>query len=226
MMFIIFRILSYREACVIDVNIIFSKRKSYAIEVKDKEKIVVRVPYGTSQKKIEDILQQKRAWIERVRLEMPEKIVYTEGRQIPYLGRNYRLVVHHTPGKKKASLVLTEDKLIVECGCSTKSVEELVLAWYRKEARRIFVERADYYKDKIGVEYGHIYIKEQKTRWGSCSIQGNLNFNWKVIQKPIEVVDYLVVHELCHLIHMNHSKEFWRTVEQFIPDYQVRRGQL
>lgn len=87
-------------------------------------------------------------------------------------------------------------------------------------------KRVAYYASIMGVSYGRITIREQKTRWGSCSSKGNLNFNWKLILLPEEVLDYVVVHELAHRKEMNHSKEFWKIVESVLPDYRERRKRL
>lgn len=96
-------------------------------------------------------------------------------------------------------------------------------AQYRKEARRRITERAAYFAEKMGVDYGRIAIKAAKTRWGSCSAQGNLNFHWKLILMPPAILDYVVVHELAHRIEMNHSPRFWAQVERILPDYRERR---
>lgn len=93
-------------------------------------------------------------------------------------------------------------------------------------ARKRIPERAAYYAEIIGVTYGRITIREQKSRWGSCSSKGNLNFNWKLVLAPPEVLDYVVVHELCHRLQMNHSTAFWNEVERILPDYRERRKWL
>lgn len=93
-------------------------------------------------------------------------------------------------------------------------------------AKKIIPERVAYYAAIMGVSYGRITIREQKTRWGSCSSQGNLNFNWKLMLLPGEVLDYVVVHELAHRTEMNHSKAFWTIVENTLPDYKKRRKLL
>ena len=97
---------------------------------------------------------------------------------------------------------------------------------YRKEARRRITERAAYFAEKMGVDYGRIAIKAATTRWGSCSAQGNLNFHWKLILMPPAILDYVVVHELAHRIEMNHSPRFWTQVERILPDYRERRRWL
>ena len=94
------------------------------------------------------------------------------------------------------------------------------------QAKTVFPARAAFFAARMGVNYGRITIREQKTRWGSCSSKGNLNFNWKLTLMPAELLDYVVVHELAHRIEMNHSPRFWRVVEQQLPDYRQRRRQL
>lgn len=95
-----------------------------------------------------------------------------------------------------------------------------------ERAKRIFPERTAYFALRMGVYYGRITIREQKTRWGSCSSKGNLNFNWKLVLLAPELLDYVVVHELAHRREMNHSKNFWKIVEAELPDYRERRRRL
>lgn len=95
-----------------------------------------------------------------------------------------------------------------------------------ERAKQIFPERTAYFARRMGVDYGRITIREQKTRWGSCSSKGNLNFNWKLVLLDPELLDYVVVHELAHRREMNHSAAFWKIVEAELPDYRERRTQL
>ena len=97
---------------------------------------------------------------------------------------------------------------------------------YRRKAAEYIPQRCAYYAEILGVSYGRISIREQKTRWGSCSAKKNLNFNWKLMLAPPDVLDYVVVHELCHLVHMDHSQAFWALVGSVLPDYRVRRRWL
>ena len=96
----------------------------------------------------------------------------------------------------------------------------------RKRAAEIIEARCRYYAPVMGVSYGTVTIREQKTRWGSCSAKGNLNFNWKLVLMPQEILDYVVVHELAHRIQMNHSAAFWAEVGKILPDYKERRQWL
>ncbi len=96
----------------------------------------------------------------------------------------------------------------------------------RELARQRITRRVEYFAPLVGVTYNRIFIKEQKTRWGSCSSLGNLNFNWKLILLNEELLDYVVVHELAHRKQMNHSPTFWAEVERVLPDYRERRRRL
>ncbi|MGN1141792.1 MAG: M48 family metallopeptidase [Oliverpabstia sp.] len=95
-----------------------------------------------------------------------------------------------------------------------------------ERAKQILPARIQYYAKIMGVTYGKVTLREQKTRWGSCSSKGNLNFNWKLALMPDEILDYVVVHELAHRIEMNHSDKFWKIVEEVLPDYRERRKWL
>ncbi|MBQ0028801.1 MAG: M48 family metallopeptidase [Lachnospiraceae bacterium] len=95
-----------------------------------------------------------------------------------------------------------------------------------KLAKKEIPSRVEYFANIIGVEYGRIAIRHQKTRWGSCSSKGNLNFNCLLMLVPEDVRDYVIVHELCHLIELNHSPRFWAEVAKYVPDYKVKRKWL
>lgn len=104
--------------------------------------------------------------------------------------------------------------------------ERRLEAPYRQAAKEYITKRADYFADQLGVSYCTITIRDQKTRWGSCSSKGNLSFNWRLILAPPKVLDYVVVHELCHRREMNHSPRFWALVQSMMPDYKQHRKWL
>ncbi|HOO74246.1 MAG TPA: M48 family metallopeptidase [Tepiditoga sp.] len=96
---------------------------------------------------------------------------------------------------------------------------EIIKNFLREYSGKYIPKRTEYYKKIIGVNFNKIRIKDQKSRWGSCSSLGNLNFNYKIIQAPDEIIDYVIIHELCHLIEMNHSERFWKNVAKYDPKY-------
>ena len=103
---------------------------------------------------------------------------------------------------------------------------EILEKRYRNMARNLFTTRVDYYQRLTGGNYTKITIRDQKSRWGSCSSRGTLSFNYRLIFAPPGVLDYVVVHELCHLTHMNHSKDFWNMVESVMPEYRQYKAWL
>ena len=106
------------------------------------------------------------------------------------------------------------------------ALSEIELKQLRERAHTVIPERVAFFADQMGITYGRISIRKQKTRWGSCSSKGNLNFNCLLLLTPPEVLDYVVVHELCHRIEMNHSKAFWKEVENVLPDYRIAKDWL
>ena len=107
-----------------------------------------------------------------------------------------------------------------------KELSKQEIKYLVTKAKRVIPQRVNYYAEKMGLSYGRITIRLQKSRWGSCSGKGNLNFNCLLVKAPEEVMDYVVVHELCHLKEMNHSPRFWSEVEKVLPDYRERRKWL
>lgn len=107
-----------------------------------------------------------------------------------------------------------------QCAKEIQPLSEAQARLYRESAREIFRAKAEYYSGVMGVTFGRIAVRDQKTRWGSCSARGNLNFNWRLILAPAGVLDYVVVHELAHRREMNHSARFWAVVEKAMPDYR------
>lgn len=140
----------------------------------------------------------------RYPLEELEKLVDSKERWILEKQSVVRIKQHnHAEAKKLAAGMLNQNGIT-----------------YRETARNAIVPRVVFYAKLMQVHFNGIRIKEQKSRWGSCSSKGNLNFNWRLVLMPQEVLDYVVVHELCHLRHMNHSREFWAYVEEIMPDYR------
>ena len=101
--------------------------------------------------------------------------------------------------------------------------EEVFCTWYREQARAVLSDRVSAYAQQWGFPQPSIRITAAKTRWGSCSSRGGLNFTWRLVQAPLEIIDYVVVHELCHMKQHNHSRAFWALVAEILPDYQKHR---
>jgi predicted metal-dependent hydrolase len=138
---------------------------------------------------------------------------------LSYAGRNTQVFFREGSFTVYINKNLNENEKCME---AARHLEQ----WLRENSSEIIEERVMEYSRIIGVSYNNIRIKDTKSRWGSCSSKGNLNFSWRIIMAPPETMDYVIIHELCHLIHMNHSKEFWTAVEKHMPDYSKQKEWL
>lgn len=214
------------------------RKKTVALQIQPNSTVVVLSPYLLDKDKIKDIVQKRARWIirrqERIKklnAEMPKK-EFVSGESFPYLGREYRLKVIKTENEECRPCKLVSGRFYVEINnkfsgrVASKIVKEKLREWYIESAKEKVNERTQKYSGLIGIMPQKIIIRNQEKRWGSCSHSGVLRFNWKVIMAPMSVLNYVIVHELCHLVHRNHSDEFWHRVGSIIPDFREKRQWL
>ncbi|NLB89364.1 MAG: M48 family metallopeptidase [Syntrophomonadaceae bacterium] len=221
------------EGKTIYFDVIYRKRKTMAITVEAPDKVTVSVPMGMKEEVITKNVMTKADWIvkklyefENVRPIAVNK-EFINGESFMYLGINYALQIELNESLQVPEVKIFKDKFIISTPWKDKEIIKKALeGWYRERAREVINERVKYYQFVIGAKPAKVTIKEQKKRWGSCSSKVNLNFNWKLIMAPPAIIDYVVVHEMAHLIHLNHSKQFWDLVESILPDYKERRKWL
>ena len=207
------------------------RRKTATVRVVE-GKVSVVVPRSTSTDKLEALVSRKTRWIREKLLlhrehQPPKPKEYVSGECFTYLGRNYRLKVESGAAK---SVRLKGGRLVVQVPPSVQKrdqyVQNALIEWYREHALEKLQEKVERYAKVVRVSPASVGIKTFSGRWGSCSPNGDLLFNWKVIIAPNRIVDYVVVHELCHLHHHNHSPEFWTCVERVFADYQESKEWL
>lgn len=228
-----------------EYKIIRKKRKTIGIKITAEGEVIVTSPFNTSEETILDIIKEKEKWI-KDKLQLFAQHPGYKGRNFKsgekflYLGSELKLEIYNLNEDKIEVLgdysfnndlvrVLNE-KVIVYIHDNKNNrediIRDLIIKFYRIEAQKVLTERTSYYSKIIGVTLNKITIKDQKTVWGSCSSKKNINYSYRLIMAPIHIIDYLVIHELCHLIHMNHSKEYWKAVESVLPDYRERKQWL
>lgn len=218
------------------IAVVRSKRKTVQLSINLEGKIEIKVPFPLKKREIIEILEKKVLWIERTMKSMEERevikkeITFTEGSLHLYEGEKYYL---HLIEEKNCfqPFVEIEGNLIIMTAFHHNELmdKNILLNWYYQQVlEKIQMIIKKYWKhfEDSGKIIKSIKIKEQKTRWGSCSLDGNLNFNWKLILLEPELLEYVVIHELCHLKQMNHSPEFWKEVRAILPDYKERKLQL
>lgn len=217
----------------IKFEVSYSRRKTISISVEAPGRVSVIAPEGLSDDEVISRVKTKARWIVQKLYEVknvktiPVKKEYVNGESFMYLGRNYSLQLITDTETKKPVVKLYQGKFTVTTPTwDEEMIKKAMEAWYRNKAKEQIKERIKYYQPRVGAKPARVTVKEQKKRWGSCSSKGNLNFNWRAVMAPSPVLDYIIVHELCHLIHHNHSREFWNLVAFILPDYKNRREWL
>jgi predicted metal-dependent hydrolase len=209
------------------------RKKSATIKVEE-GKVLVVIPKSLSPKRLEILLHEKTPWIhkklhEYSLVEPVKPKEYVSGECFTYLGRNYRLKL---TGNDSGDVKLKGGQFVLGVDAKlsgdekTGFVRDSLLEWYFTHAKEKLEEKTRRYAKVIGVEPKSVMVKSYKSRWGSCSSKGDISYNWKIIIAPHRVVDYVVIHELSHMLHHNHSDQFWQSVQRFIPDYQEYREWL
>lgn len=194
----------------------------------------VVVPQGTARARIEAVLREKAGWIDATLARLaheaatiPTLAPLTHGQALPFAGRQLRLALPlAAPGRHPHARLTDETLTLTVADGRQATIRATLEAWYRAQARAVFAERIAHCNAAYGFTFGRVSIKEQKSRWGSCSRAGNLNFNWRLLLAPLPVLDYVVYHELAHLKELNHSPRFWRLVAHVCPEYETHRAWL
>lgn len=211
------------------------KASSVIITVNVGQGVQITVPSKFKIANIDQILEKKASWIikkvdylsELAGCAVPRS--YVDGENLFFLGNRYVVkvniydVVITNQVKLNGSTIIVNIPPVLDREERVQTIRSVLVNWYMKEAEHFIIDRVNVFADRMGTRPAKIRVKEQIFRWGSCSNKGNINFNWKIIMAPIEVIDYVIVHELCHLIRLDHSPEFWRLINKVLPDYENRR---
>jgi predicted metal-dependent hydrolase len=208
-------------------KIIRSKRKTFALQIAHDASLTVRVPLTASVDMIEKVVTKKADWIRRKQKEIKERYQraapkeFVDGEDFMYLGETYKLRITEDQAD---SLIFNNEFCLLRR--EINNAEEVFIAWYKKAARDQISARVNDYAKKTGLPFNKVKITNAKQRWGSCSARGNLNFAWRLIMAPLSVIDYVIIHELAHLKHQNHSRRYWTTVAVMMPGYRKERQWL
>ena len=213
------------------IELIFSKRrKTLSIQI-NPNGIKVRSSYWTSENAIEKFLIQNEKWIRKKLNEQKSKIKLKlniiDNEKIALNGEDYYLKINshliQKPELKKHSILISNHvNALKNFGSLNNQVKFII----RNHSFDLLYKKTQYFSKIMNVKPISIKIKTYKSRWGSCSAQGDISYNWKIIFAPEKIIDYLVIHELSHLIFFNHSKEFWLNVEKYHPDFKENRKWL
>lgn len=208
-----------------------ARRRTVAIAVEPGGAVVLTAPVGVGVDRLDGVVRRKAQWIaERVRAKQgsaapPLPREFVSGESFSYLGRQYRLRV--IP-KGAGDVVLRGGWLFVPAGPSqdaqvrAEGVRSALEGWYREHALRRLPARVAWWSERVGVSEPKLLVREQQKRWASCDVRGVLRVNWRIIQAPMRLIDYVLVHELVHLRHDDHGRAFWALLGRVMPDYEER----
>ena len=193
-----------------------AKRRTVSLQVKLGQ-VRVLAPVGISNNDIHNLVVQKSAWLLRKINEQnsyvkPSSLNFVDGDSLYYLGKLYQLQI--------IKVSLEENVIQVLCEGSRAEIKSLLQSFYITKANAILPQRLDMAQKLTHLTASQLKIRFYKTRWGSCDSKRRVNLNWLLIMAPLEVIDYVIVHELCHIKHLNHSPQYWHLVSQFVPHYK------
>ena len=226
----------------VDLPYVFKRvprRRRVHILVNDEGTIEVRAPWRSSLAKARELLRENAQWVVRTLDSVHERLAQrprlVTGAHLPLLDESLRLEVRPEAqmdlfagtGTSRGRVRRRGTVLRVDtASLNENELRGLLERWYRGEAATHLASRIEHYAPNLGVRPSRMTIRGQRTRWGSCSGKGTVSLNWRLMMVPSALADYVVVHELCHLRHMNHSPRFWAMVAGVVPDYRQRRRSL
>lgn len=211
----------------IDYSIVYTNRKTVSIVIERDRTVIVHAPHNTSEEIIaQEIEKRKRNILKKINhnqkypLEKQQK-EFVSGESLLYLGKTYQLFVVDKPVEG----VIFDSKFIISKQ-NQRNAKQLFKDWYHNSATEIIVPKAVSVAKQIGVSFNKINILDLKYRWGSCTPKDNIHFNWRLIKAPMNVIEYIIVHELTHLLETNHTPEFWNRVKTSLPLYSSAKNWL
>jgi predicted metal-dependent hydrolase len=218
----------------------FTKRKTLSIAVLADLSILVTAPYGTEASLIEEKLKKREGWIKaqldffaKPRSFFTEK-KYISGESHLYLGKQYRLKLHKLDGASPKLIKAGTYLHVYSDDLSQEVISQTLESWYRGQAEKYFSrilldsfkKFCRHYVSLKSVEFPRLFVRKMKTRWGSLSLKANLTLNLELIKAPPECIEYVIFHELCHLVHHNHSKEFFLLLNRILPNAAKLKDKL
>jgi predicted metal-dependent hydrolase len=208
-------------------KLIRSKRRTIGIQIKPDSTLIVRAPKSSKIEDIERVVIKHKEWIRKAKMRAMLNIErfppkqFVGGEVFIYLGQEFKLNIIDN---QEIALIANDGFYLSKKYQS--AARQVLIAWYKYQAKKVISQRVNIYAIKNSLKYSRIGITNASRRWGSCSPKGNLNFSWRLVMAPLEIIDYVVAHELAHLKEKNHSKRFWHRVEEIYPDYLNQRKWL
>lgn len=220
----------------IEFQLTYTDRETLAIHVHPDLHVTVKAPLGSDFPEIEKRIHKRAAWIlrqqrnfRRYSFDIPPR-KYVSGETHRYLGKQYQLKVMQSENEKEYVKMDREHILVsVRDKSDSERVKKLLTAWYRQRAYEIFRERVEIWFprfERYSIKYPEVSVRQMRSQWGSCSIKGKMSLNLKLVMVPRQFIDYVIVHELCHLVEHNHGAGFYALMSKIMPDWEEKRESL
>ena len=214
----LFRVSSSENSVIDNVKILRSSKRLKTISLQIKNGIpVIYCPTFIKDNYLRSIIKKKQAWIKKkINAEKErEKILVKNKGTFPFLGRKIILL---TLESKENKVLMKNNSLFIHC-TDIKRVKKNLVEWLKLEAKKYLVSRVKFVSCRIKISFKSLNLKSYRAMWGSCNSKSEICLNWKLVMLPKKVIDYVIVHELCHIIEPNHSKSFWSLVKKYDKDY-------
>ncbi|MEN6389354.1 MAG: SprT family zinc-dependent metalloprotease [Syntrophomonas sp.] len=211
---------------IIEFEVIYRPRKTMSIRVEPPDRVTVVAPVGIKKALVLEKVKEKGRWIaeklDACRNAEPAGLQQLKnGASIMYRGEKHLLYIEVDPSRKSSRVKILDRSIHVKTpDPAPEAIKGTLETCFRKLAREAVESRILFYQSALPKSPNRVFIKAQRSRWGSCSSLGNLNFNWKIVLLPPAVFDYIIVHEMCHLVYLNHSRQFWNLVASILPNYK------
>lgn len=201
---------------------ISNRARRISLKITPRGELVIVSPRTLSTRRIDQLLQEYAGWISKHKRKVPEVKLH-DGAEISIYGDNEKIVYAESAGKRH-TIEDSDAGLIVRAEIGEH--EQVLKKWLLKNAKQGIIARVEELAEQFGFKYNKVAVRDQGTRWGSCSAQKNLNFSWRLMLAPLTILDYVIIHELAHTKQMNHSDKFWKIVQECMPDYRTQRKWL
>ncbi|VVE03334.1 M48 family metallopeptidase [Pandoraea fibrosis] len=200
----------------------------------DESGLAVTAPRWVTLADVEAAIVEKKRWIfnkiaefrERAARRVVPRVIWVDGATLPYLGHTLTVRLGERPGAAQYDIHTHTLWLDLPPQAAPEQMRDRVQGWLQQEARKLFTTRLEVYGERLGVRYTALGLSSASTRWGSCSADGRIRLNWRLIHFPLGVIDYVVAHELAHLKEMNHGPRFWQAVASIFPEFEAARDTL
>ena len=211
----------------------YKNRTSMGIYIDVYGNVEIQAPKGTSDELLLQLLEEKWDWIQQKSTEMKDRTlgqkvkIYDHGETFLYLGNEYPIKVSQDITIKQDYVVLEGDKLYIYVKqLEDEKIKQALKRFYYQQCKTLVERSIRSYQSNFKIKPRSIRISDNNRNWGTCDSRQQLTFNWKLAMAPLKVIDYVVVHEMCHMVHLNHDRSFWRLVGKILPDYEEQENWL